>query len=75
MRPLVGRSMPVSKLSSVDLPLPDGPLMAKSDCAGTVKVRSSRMVTVCARVAMTREICSTSTSGARLRVQFSALRE
>ena len=55
MRPLVGRSMPVSRFSSVDLPLPDGPLMAKSACDGTVKVRSSRMVVVCAREVMTRE--------------------
>ena len=43
MRPLVGRSMPVSRLSNVDLPLPDGPLMAKRLCAGTAKVISCKM--------------------------------
>ena len=62
-RPEVGRSMPVSILSSVDLPLPDGPLTANRLCAGMVKVTSSRMLVCCARVAMMRVRCSTRING------------
>src|SRR5947209_9589658 len=63
MCPPVGRSIPVSKLSTVDFPLPDGPLMAKRLCAGTVKVRSSTMHFFSMRVSITRERCSTRISG------------
>ncbi len=55
--------MPVSILSSVDLPLPDGPLTANKLCAGMVKVTSSRMIVRCARVTMARVSCSTRING------------
>src|SRR5579859_3408733 len=48
MRPLDGRSGPVSMLRTVDLPLPEGPLMAKRLPAGTAKVTSSRIRVVLA---------------------------
>src|SRR5258708_3027929 len=43
MRPLVGRSIPVSIFSSVDFPLPDGPIMLNRLCAGMVQVTSSKL--------------------------------
>src|SRR5690349_431383 len=44
MWPEVGRSIPVSMFSSVDLPLPDGPLIANRLRAGTANETASRMV-------------------------------
>src|SRR5258708_17109643 len=58
-RPLSGRSIPVSMLSRVDFPLPDGPLIVKRLPAGTRKVTSSKIVVLRARVVITRERCST----------------
>ncbi len=55
--------MPVRRLSSVDLPLPDGPLIAKRLGAGMVNVTSSRMVVRWIFAAMTFVRCSASTSG------------
>ena len=63
MRPLLGRSIPVSILSKVDFPLPEGPLIAKRLCEGIVNVTSSKMVVFWARVSITRERCSTWISG------------
>src|SRR6516162_5324072 len=63
MRPPLGRSIPVNILRRVDLPLPEGPFMAKRLCAGTVNVISSKMVVFCARVSITRERDSTWISG------------
>src|SRR5215469_1518781 len=62
-RPLLGRSMPVSMWSRVDLPLPDGPLMTNRLKAGTLNVTSSRMAVFWVRVAMTRDRCSTRING------------
>jgi len=41
--PVVGWSMPVIKLSRVDLPLPDGPLIANMLNRGMLKLTSSIM--------------------------------
>src|SRR5215472_11101507 len=43
-RPEVGRSIPVRMLSSVDLPLPEGPLIANRLCRGTANDTESRIV-------------------------------
>src|SRR5215831_9637021 len=50
--------MPVSILSSVDLPLPEGPIMLKRLCAGMVNVTSAKMLTFRPCVSNTRETCS-----------------
>jgi hypothetical protein len=39
--PLVGRSIPAMRLSSVDLPLPDGPMIATASPAATVRLTSA----------------------------------
>src|SRR5439155_558603 len=62
-RPLSGRSIPVRMLRIVDLPLPDGPLMAKRLCAGMVKFRLSKITVFWARDSMMRETFSIWTSG------------
>src|SRR6266567_417471 len=58
-RPLVGRSIPVNILRSVDFPLPDGPLIAKRLPVGTEKVTLSRIMVFLVRDPMARERCST----------------
>ena len=55
--------MPVRMLSSVDLPLPDGPLMANKLLIGTEKVMASRMLITPALLVMVLEIASARTSG------------
>ena len=40
--PLVGRSSPAIRLSRVDLPLPDGPMIATASPVSTVKLTPSR---------------------------------
>ena len=39
--PLVGLSIPAMRLSSVDLPLPDGPMMATASPGSTRRLTSS----------------------------------
>ena len=39
--PVVGRSRPAIRLSSVDLPLPDGPMMATTSPAVTLMLTSA----------------------------------
>src|SRR5579884_924990 len=60
-RPEVGRSMPVRILSSVDLPLPDGPLMAKRLPGGIENEIESRITARAALFAITLEMFSTRT--------------
>src|SRR5207249_10682329 len=47
MDPAVGLSNPAIKPSSVDFPLPDGPVIATICFSGTSTVTSSRIVTEC----------------------------
>ncbi len=44
-RPPVGRSRPAAHCSSVDLPDPEGPMIAVNDPLGMERVTSSRAVT------------------------------
>ena len=39
--PVVGRSSPAMRLSSVDFPLPDGPMMATTSPAATSRLTSA----------------------------------
>jgi hypothetical protein len=39
--PMVGRSSPATRLSSVDFPLPDGPMTATTSPAATLMLTSS----------------------------------
>ena len=46
IRPVVGESSPAMSPSSVDLPLPDGPVIATTRPAGIVRSSGCRMVSV-----------------------------
>src|SRR5438309_7129798 len=62
MRPVVGRSIPVRILSRVDLPLPDGPLIAKRLPVGMENEIESRITVLAALFVITLETFSTRTS-------------